>query len=65
MQLTAVWSTADGDKVDYDSISILSFAEEDGQLKVFEMKDFTDPEKRSAYHSAATKALTGYGGLAA
>lgn len=56
-----MWSTSDGDTLDYDSLSILSFAEEDGQLKVLEIKDFTDPEKRSAYHSAAAKALTGNG----
>ena len=65
VQLSAVWSTPDGNTVDYDSLSILSFAEEDGQLKVIDMKDFTDPEKRSAYHAAAAKALAAQGGLAA
>ncbi|KAF9789569.1 hypothetical protein BJ322DRAFT_1018188 [Thelephora terrestris] len=65
VQLTAVWSAPDGTTVDYDSLSILSFVEEDGKLKVFDMKDFTDPEKRSAYHTAAGKALAGKGALVA
>lgn len=62
--MTAVWSTADGTAVDYDTLLIFSFVEEDGELKVLEIKDFTDPEKRDAFHALASK-VRAKGGLVA
>lgn len=34
----------------YDTITILTIVEEDGELKVFRCKDFSDPEKRTAFY---------------
>lgn len=31
--------------------------EEDGELKILEIKDFCDPKKRSDFHDWATKVL--------
>lgn len=55
--MTAVWSKVDGGAVEYDTLLILSFVEEGGELKVLEIKDFSDPEKRNAFHVEASKAL--------
>ena len=55
--MTAVWSTANGTAIDYDTVLILSFVEEDGKLKVAEIKDFSDPVKRNAFHAEASKAV--------
>lgn len=55
--MTAVCSTADGTVINYDAVDILSFIEEDGELRVVDIKDFSDPEKRNALHSEASKAL--------
>ena len=56
-QITVVAFTADGTTLDYDSVSILTFVEEDGELKILECKDFSDPQKRSNLHSWVSKAL--------
>ena len=50
-------TTVDGTTIDYDSLTILSFVEEDGELKVLECKDFSDPQKRTNLHVWAAKAL--------
>lgn len=42
---------------DCDSAAIFSFVDEDGELKVVEAKDFSDPEKRGAFHAEAEKIL--------
>ena len=55
--MTAVCSTADGTVINYDAVDILSFIEEDGELRVVDIKDFSDPEKHNALHSEASKAL--------
>ena len=49
--------TVDGDKLDYDSLSIFTLVEEDGVLKVEEYKDFSDPEKRGNLHGWVAKAF--------
>ena len=46
-QWTALCTPHSGAAFEYDSVSILTLAEEDGELKVLEFKDFTDPEKRA------------------
>lgn len=56
--------TADGVRIDYDSVIILSFVDEDGEAKVIEIKDFADPGTRGAFHAEAAKALA-KGGMAA
>ena len=48
----------DDDKIDYDSLSILTFIEEDGEVKLDRCKDFSDPEKRGNLHSWAAKSLS-------
>jgi hypothetical protein len=55
--MTAVWSTLDGKAINYDTVLIFSFVEEDGELKVVDIKDFSDAEKRNAFHTEASKAL--------
>ena len=47
VQLSAVFHAVDGAVFDYDSLSIFTVVEEDGQSKVAGLKDFSDPEKRS------------------
>lgn len=49
--------TTDGDKLEYDSLSIFTLVEEDDELKVSEFKDFSDPEKREKVHAWVAKAL--------
>jgi len=56
IHMTAVWSTVDGTATNYDTVLIFSFIEEDGELKVVDIKDFADPEKRDAFHTEASKA---------
>ena len=62
--MTAIWATADGTVVNYDTVLIFTFVEEDGKLKVLDLKDFSDPEKRQAFHTEAAKAR-GKAGFAA
>jgi hypothetical protein len=58
-QATAEFTTIEGTTIDYDSLVVISFVEEDGRLKVLELKDFCDPHKRSVLHSTAAKAIGG------
>ena len=43
--------------LDYDTLSVITLLEEDGELKISHAKDFSDPEKRNKFHVWATKAL--------
>jgi len=58
LQTTAVGYTADGTKLEYDSVGIFTLAEEDGELKIIELKDFCNPEKRGKAHSWVAQNLT-------
>ena len=49
--------TPDGDKIEYDSLSVFTVIEEDGELKVDEFKDFSDPEKRENLHGWVAEVL--------
>ena len=64
MQLTFVFTTIEGTELEYDSLSIFYFVEEDGETKILTIKDFADPEKRSAFNAEAAK-IVGRGALAA
>lgn len=57
MQLTFFFTTVDGTTVDYDSVFVCSFVDEDGELKLVEAKDFADPGKRGVFHLTAAKVL--------
>ena len=58
IQVSTVAHAFDGNKLEYDTLSIFSLVEEDGELKISELRDFCDPEKRSKNHSWGAKALT-------
>ena len=64
MQLTFVFTTVEGTELEYDAVAILHFVEEDGETKILTIKDFADPEKRSAFNAGAAK-VVGRGALAA
>lgn len=57
MQITFHVTTADGTKLDYDSVIINTLVEEDGELKILENKDFCDPDKRDKLHGWVIRAL--------
>lgn len=57
MQHSFVFTTIDGSTIDYDCVLILSFVEEDGELKVLEGKDFSDPEMRRACYTQIAKLM--------
>lgn len=46
----------DGTTYEYDSVAIISLVEEDGEIKILDVKDFTDPYKRGAYYAGIAKA---------
>lgn len=52
-----MWTTTQGTKLEYNTVLILTFVEEDGVLKVLEIKDFADPQKRGAVHTEVAKVL--------
>jgi hypothetical protein len=56
-QGTARCTLIDGTTQDYDSVLILSLVEEDGDIKILELKDFTDPQKRSAFYAGIAKVV--------
>jgi hypothetical protein len=56
MQGQSLFSLIDGTTREYDTLLIYSLIEEDGETKLFEIKDFCDPEKRSALYAGAAKA---------
>ena len=49
-------SLTDGTTHEYDTVSIYTLVEEDGEIKVLESKDFADPQKRSAFYAGIAKA---------
>lgn len=51
-------------KIDYDTLCILTFTEEDGELKILEVKNFADPQKVGAVYTAFAQ-TQGKGELAA
>jgi hypothetical protein len=54
-QFTPIFCFVDGTTCDYDSVCILSFVEEDGEMKLLEIKDFCDPQMRSNFYACAAK----------
>ena len=54
-QFTAICTHPDGTTLEYDSLSIITLIEEDGELKLLELKDFSDPEKRSNFHKITSQ----------
>lgn len=57
MQMTAVSSTVEGNTLEYNSLCILTLVEEDGELRIDDFKDFSDPEKRGKFHTWVAKVL--------
>ena len=55
-QATLVFHTPGEDRFSYDVVTIHTFVEEDGELKVLNCKTFADPGKRSACFAWAAKA---------
>ena len=53
--------TIDGTEIDYDTLTILTLTEEDGELKVAKFQDFSDPEKRGNLHGWVAKTLASKG----
>ena len=49
--------TVEGTILEYDTLLIVSFVEEDGSLKLLSMNDFADPHKRDALHTSVAAAL--------
>ena len=58
MQHSYLFTAADGTVIDYDCVLILSLANQDGELRVIEAKDFSDPEKRKARQVEVVKIMT-------
>lgn len=58
------FQTPDDNKIDYDAVVILTLAEEDGELKVSEFKDFSDPEKRAKLYGWVAETLAKGGHVA-
>ena len=56
MQIMAVFSTVFGATLNYDTILIYNFVEEDGEFKVLHCKHFSDPQQCSALITEALKA---------
>ena len=54
-QSSVTFTTVGGTTVDYNSLAVASFVEEDGQLKILEVKEFCDPQERNAFHAATAK----------
>ena len=52
-----MFHTVEGSKLDYDTLCVFTVVEEDGALKVSEIKDFSDPEKRANAFAWAAKTL--------
>ena len=55
MQFTALGTPIGGPTLEYDTVSIFTLVEEDGELKVLGYKEFSDPEKRGNFHKALFK----------
>lgn len=57
MQASATFSTVLGDTFPYDSVTILTFVEEDGQLKILHCKNVADSQQRNAFIAGIAKAV--------
>lgn len=57
-------STLDDNTFEYDSVIVITIVEEDGELKILDVKDFSDPEKRGKINNWAAK-IHAMGGLVA
>ena len=57
VQLLAVMHASDGNKFDKDCVVIFTVVEEDGQLKISEIKEFVDPEQRNKLFSWGANTL--------
>lgn len=55
--MEAVFHAPDGEELGYDSLVVLTLVEENGEIKVAGVKDFSDPEKRGNLHAWVAKAL--------
>lgn len=49
--------TADGTKLDYDTLLIFTLIEEDGAIKILDLKDLAAPEKRGELHTLVAQGL--------
>ena len=56
-QLAFFFTTIDGITVNYDSIFIFSFIDEEGEVMILNTKVFSDPEQRELFHTEAAKGL--------
>ena len=50
-----MFHTVEGDKLEYDTLCVFTLVGENGGLKISELKDFSDPEKRSNLHAWVAK----------
>ena len=57
MQIRFTATTADATPLEYESVVIHTLVEEDGELKILETKDFSDPHKRGKLHDWVFRAL--------
>jgi hypothetical protein len=53
VQVKILFTTTDGVTLDYDAVGIVHFVEEDGKTKLLALKDFCDPDKRTAVFAKA------------
>jgi len=59
MQITFPITLIDGTTYDYDTLAILSLVEEDGEIKIVNSKEFSDPHKRGAFYAGIAKVAQG------
>lgn len=57
MQHSFLFTTAEGKTLDYDAVAFFTFVDEDGELKIIDCRDFTDPKQRGAFYDEALKVL--------
>jgi len=51
-----MYSTVFGATYNYDTFTVHTFVEEDGELKILYCKDFADPQQRGAHVTGTAKA---------
>ena len=56
IQMTLLFYTIFGAKLDYETIFTYTLIEEDGELKIAHAKDFANPQQRSALIAGTVKA---------
>lgn len=56
MQMTGHCSTSDGATHTYDTTCFFSLTEEDGEIKILEIKDYVHTDVHSAFHTGMAKA---------